>query len=130
MLYCTITLYNCNCMLFVISHDMMLGRFSVTMEESRPGSDDKRASVNRHIQGSGQKRSCSVLRDCEAGGSVAHFDEHQHKRMRGVDHRAFQYLIEHKVTEGHTSDNPYVKEQRKASTTGRGMLCIMPKCVL
>ena len=106
-----------------ISHDIMFGRFSVMMEGS--GSDDNRTTDSHHIQGLRQKRSYSVLRECEAGSSVAHLDERQHKRMRGVDHGDLQYLIERKAMESHADCKLYVKEQREA---GRGILYIVPVC--
>lgn len=104
-----------------ISHDMMFDRFSVTMEQS--GSDNKRATESLR-----QKRSYSVLRECEAGSSVAHLDERQSKRMRGDDHGDFQYLIEHKATGIHAHCKPYAKEQHEAVIAGRGILCIVPVC--
>lgn len=61
------------------------------------GSDDKSASVNRRIQESGQKRSCSVFRDCGEGSSV---DGHIHKKIKGADHKASWCLTECKATVG------------------------------
>ena len=104
----------------------MFGRSSVTMEGS--GSDNRRATDSHHIQGSRQKRPYSVLRECEAGSSVAYSDGHQYKRMRGVDHGDFHYLIERKATEGHADCKPYAKKQHEADIASRGILCIVSVC--
>lgn len=81
---------------------------TVMMEEF--GSDGKRASENHHIQEPRQKRSCSVLRECEGGSSsVAHSDVPRVcKKMRGADHG-----------EIHVDDKRYASGQHDMGLDGR-----------